>query len=226
MPATTLDREVLSVPEAARHVGVPASTLSWWLEGRTEHDRSYPPVLRQEATGSTRVTWGEFVEARYLRSYRSRGVALQRLRPFIAAMRKEFGVPYPLAHFRPFFDEGMGLVLRLQQVTGVPDDLGLVVEAISGQILLSAASTTFLSEVEFGEGSERWVRRIRPDGHESPVVLDPDVSSGAPTVHGIRTEALAELVNAGEPIGAVAYDFDLDVKELRSALAYEWRQAS
>jgi uncharacterized protein (DUF433 family) len=226
MPTTTLDREVFTLPEAARHAEVPMSTLSWWLEGRSQGGRFYDPVLRPRPTGSNRVTWGEFVEARYLRAYRRRGVALQRLRPFIERMRQEFAVAYPLAHFKPFVDEGMRLVLRLQQLSGVPDELGMVVEASSGQILLTPASSAFLAEVEFAGEADQAARLIRPDGRESQVVIDPDYSSGAPTIRGIRTEALAELIDAGEPIVAVAADFNLDAALLRQALAYEWRRAA
>lgn len=226
MSTGTLDREIFTLPEAARHAEVPVSTLSWWLEGRRQGDRFYEPVLRPEPTGSNRVTWGEFVEARYLRAYRRKGVALQRLRPFIVDMRREFGIDYPLAHFKPFVDVGMRLVLHLQQVSNVPDELGLVVEAASGQILLTPASSAFLAEVEFSADTERTAGRVRPDGPRSEVVIDPDFSSGAPTVRGIRTEALAELVDAGEPIDAVAADFNLDLGALRQALAYEWRRAA
>jgi hypothetical protein len=100
-----LDTEVYTVSEAARVLRVPVPTVKWWLEGRQESDegQGYVPVSRVAPTGSTAVTWGEFVEAGYLREYRRRhGVALQHLREVIDALRFEFGVPYPLAHFKPF----------------------------------------------------------------------------------------------------------------------------
>jgi hypothetical protein len=74
-----LEREFYPVREAARLLKVPESTLRWWLEGR----RQYPPVLREAATGSAVVTWGEFVEAGYLRAYRKKDVPLPELRLFI-----------------------------------------------------------------------------------------------------------------------------------------------
>ncbi|MGH8909800.1 MAG: DUF433 domain-containing protein [Egibacteraceae bacterium] len=41
----------------------------------------------------------------------------------------------------------------------------------------------------------------------------------------MRTEVLAELVEAGEPIEDVARDFSLDVELVKQALAYEWAAA-
>ncbi len=91
-------------------------------------------------------------------------------------------------------------------------------EAAGGQILLIATAESFLERVEF-EGDE--AVRIRPVGHQSPIVIDPLVRFGMATLKGIPTEAISEQVDAGDPIEVVADDFDLDVAEVVAALAYE-----
>ena len=63
-------------------------------------------------------------------------------------------------------------------------------------------------------------------GKESPVVIDPHRSFGAPSIRGIRTEALAELIDAGEPPEGVAEDFDLPVELVKATVAYEWAMAA
>ena len=83
-----LDRRVMTAQEAARQLAIPATTLIRWLEGEHRAGRSYPPVLREQPTGQPDMTWGEVVEARYLRAYRAKNVPMQRLRPFIAGMRR------------------------------------------------------------------------------------------------------------------------------------------
>jgi uncharacterized protein (DUF433 family) len=75
----------------------------------------------------------------------------------------------------------------------------------------------------FAEDGEQWAERIHPMGRRSPIVIDPERSSGIPTVRGIRTEVLAELISAGELPTDVAEDFGLPVKLVRAAVAYEWR---
>ena len=54
------------------------------------------------------------------------------------------------------------------------------------------------------------VVRLRPNGADSLVVIDPEIRFGSPTVRGIPTETIAELVGAGDSIESVARDFHLD----------------
>jgi uncharacterized protein (DUF433 family) len=226
MSVTTLHREIYALPQAARLLQVPSATLQWWLEGGARQGHDYPPVLRVEPTGSKMVTWGEFVEAGYLREYRrTHRVPLHHLRRFIELLRERQGVPYPLAHYRPFVGEGRKLVLELQKEAGLPADLWLVVP-VSDQIVLLPSAETFLSKVVFSDDDEAWAERIHPNGKASPVVLDPEYSFGEPTVRGIRTEPLAELVEAGEPMDAVATQFGIGLADLKAALSYEFSPAA
>jgi uncharacterized protein (DUF433 family) len=223
MSVMVLDRELYTVSEAARLLRMPASTLRWWLDGRPAE--GYPPVIRPEPTGSNAVTWGEYVEAGYLREYRQRKVSLQHLRPVIDRLREVFGVPYPLAHFKPFVGPGPRLVLEIEQELGLSADLRMVVDAGSGQLLLTKPAESFLERVEFATHGDQWAQRIYPAGKSSKVIIDPDFAFGAPTVEGIRTEVLAELVEAGEPIEDIASDFSIDVALVKQALVYEWATA-
>lgn len=222
-----LDRPVMTAREGARQLRIPPSTLLWWLEGGHRSGRDYDSILRAQPTGSQEITWGEVVEARYLRAYRAKGISLQRLRPFVAALRDEFGVPYPLAHFRPWVDTNRRLLLEIQRQTDVPTDLAMIFEHSNGQTILNPLlEENFLSRVEFSDDDDRAATRICPMGKNSPVVLDPLVSSAAATVRGIRTEILAEQVNAGTTVDDVADEFDLPVEVVRAALAYEWDSAA
>ena len=221
MSVSVLNREMYTVAEASRLLRVPQGTLRWWLEGSQAH----PPVIRAEPTGSGNVTWGEFVEAGFLREYR-RARSLQRLRPVIDKLREDFGVPYPLAHFQPFVGPGLELTLAAQQSAQLSDDLIIVHEIMSGQLLLAHRAEDFLRRVDFDPAGDQSAQRIRPAGPDSPVVIDPEYSFGAPTVRGIKTEVLSELIEAGEPVEAVADDYSLELEDLKAAIAYEWQFAA
>ena len=67
-----LEVPVMAPSEASRQLGIPASTLKHWLDGHHVGSRFYPPVLRPESSPGADVTWGEMVEADYLRAYRSK----------------------------------------------------------------------------------------------------------------------------------------------------------
>jgi len=166
-----------------------------------------------------RSRWDEFVEAGLLREYRRKhGVALSELRTVIDRLRDEYGSPYPLAHHRPFVGPGRELLLKIQQETGLDADLCLVAVA-NDQFLLTPAAESFVQRVEWAEDiAVKW----RPhDDPRSPVRMAPDVRFGKPAIKGISTEALWEHVESGEDLVEVAEAFDLDVDDVRWALAYE-----
>jgi hypothetical protein len=121
--ASVLEREMFSEAEAARLLRVPQSTLHYWLDGGEYRRKTYKPVIRLHPRGDRLVTWAEFVEAGLLREYRrTHRVPMAELRTFIDLLREELGVPYPLAHQKPFVSEGRQLVLEAQDASGPEAD--------------------------------------------------------------------------------------------------------
>lgn len=191
-----------SLSEAARFLRVHPSTLRWWLEGGKRGGKVYPPVLREESTGSPELTWYEFIEAGWLREYR-RHINLRRLRPLVSALREEFQVLNPLATIQPFVGPGLTLVRKVQNQLDLPEELWIVIG--SGQLLLTKESDAFFKRVGFhGPTGAAELYIVMPA--EEPVILDPLKSFGVPTVKGIRSETLSELALAGDP-----YDMIIDI---------------
>ena len=215
-----LNRPLYEYTQASRLLGVPPSTLLWWLEGR---EPRHAPVLRQQSTGSKVMTWGEFVEARYLAAYRRRDVPLQQIRRFIAVLREETGAEFPLAMERPWIGSGKRLLLTASEQSDLDPEFRPLYVPVTGQLLLTPAAQAFLDVVEFspGDGADGVVHRLRPAGQKSPVVIDPNLRAGLASVGGISTVALKELVDAGESIESVAEDFDLGLDETIAALEFE-----
>jgi uncharacterized protein (DUF433 family) len=214
-----LDREMFTEAEAARLLRVPASTLHWWLNGGTYRGRTYRPVIRLEPTGRRVVTWAEFVEAGLLREYRrTHNVALSELRLVIDRLREEYGTPYPLADLRPFVGPGPELLLEVQRDAALDAELCFVAVA-NDQLLLTPAVEAFVQRVDWADDiAVGW----RPhDDPLSPVRMAPDIRFGKPAIKGISTRALWEHVEAGEDMLDVADAFEVDVDDVRWALAYE-----
>lgn len=214
-----LERPVYGVSEAAAILGLRAARARAWLDGYTRHGVVYPPVIRPDATGDDTVTWGEFVELGYLRGYRNKGVPLQRLRPVIDELRREFATPYPLATAQPFV-LGKELVLEAQERNGIPASIAIVIRS-GQQVLLTDDASRFLKKVEFDPPGNGDVRRLHPAGLASPVVIDPLVRFGRPSVEGVATERLWELFDAGETVDEIAGGYDLASEQVRAAIAYE-----
>jgi uncharacterized protein (DUF433 family)/DNA-binding transcriptional MerR regulator len=215
---SVLEREIFSEAEAARLLRVSQSTLHYWLEGGERRGRSYKPVLRTEPHGTRSVTWAEFVEAGLLREYRrTHGVPMDELRAFIALLREKFGVPYPLADRRPYV-AGRKLVLEAQTAAGLDPEYCLVA-VVGDQLLLTPPSAAFVERVTWeGDVASGW----RPDSDpQSPVLISPDVRFGRPSIKGISTEAIWEQDDAGSDVEEIAEMYQLDVHDVRWALAYE-----
>lgn len=217
--STVLEREMYSETGAARLLRVPPATLHYWLEGGRRNGKTYQPIIRETPTGSRRVTWAEFIEATLLREYRKdHKVPMQELRVFISLLRDRMGVRYPLAHAEPYVS-GRQLVWQAQRDTNLAPDFALVAE-VANQYLLLPAAESFVQRVTWRDDvAATW----RPDAYaDSPVVIDPGVDYGSPTVRGVKTEILAELAESGEDEQDLAELYDLSVADVRRALAYEW----
>ena len=190
-----LEREVYSIWQVDRILGLSRGTAKRWIDGYERLDIRYEPVVRQEPTGSQAVTWGEFVETRLISEYRNSGVNIFRMRPAIEALRQEFGMRHPLATSRPFVDvEGCELVQRVQDETHLERSLWFVVRSGQG-ILPSMAVRRFQKEAEYDDDGT--VIRFHLADH---IVLDPDYASGEPTIKGrrLRVYDIVEAVAAGE----------------------------
>lgn len=220
-----LERPVYGVAEAAGYLGLRSERVRAWLDGYDRAGTKYAPVVRDTHTGSQVVTWGEFVELGYLREYRRKGVPLQKLRPVIEALRREFETPYPLATARPFV-MGKELVLELQEQSDLPAAIAIV--ARTGQtVALTPEARRFFQKVEFDpSGPVGAALRLRPAGPASPVVIDPLIRGGRPNVNGVATERLWELHDAEETVDEIAAGYDLSPESVRAAIAYEEQQRS
>jgi len=214
---TLLDRAIYSYADVDRLVGLHAGTARRWLEGYERSGRFYDPVLRSEPTGSDVVTWGEMVEARLLSEFRNRDVSVQRMRPAVVQLRKQFG-PYPLAHAHPFLDvEGRELVQLVQERVGLERRLQLVVVR-NGQLVLADTAERFRSAVEYDDGV---AGRLKPDSRTADVVMDPRRAFGQPAIRNVRTDALAEDYRAGTSREELADLYELSAEQVDAAIRFE-----
>lgn len=163
------------------------------------------------------MTWGEMVEARLLAEFRNREVPVQRLRPAIVALRKEFG-PYPLAHARLFLDvEGRELVRVVQEQVGLERSLLLVVVR-NGQVVLADTAQRFSATVEYDQDV---AQMLRPEPRTPTVVMDPRRAFGQPAIRNVRTDALAEDYRAGASRNDLADLYDLSAAQVDEAIRFE-----
>jgi uncharacterized protein (DUF433 family) len=227
--ASLLDRAIYGMAQVDHVLGLTSGTARRWIDGYARGGRFYPPVVREDSTGSDVVTWGEFVETRLLAEYRDAGVSLVKMRPVVQKLRDELQTTYPLASSRTWIEpQGRELVERVQHEVSLDRRLSLVVLR-TGQTMLdwSDEAQDFLQSTEWEETSTGpEIRRIRPSADIAEVSFDPLVSFGEPTVRGVRTEIIAELVRAGEKPDGIAEMYELPRSTVDAAVRYELMRAS
>jgi uncharacterized protein (DUF433 family) len=219
---SVLDRRVYMMSDVDRYLGLPGGTARRWIDGYNRGGRAYAPVIREDRSGDETVAWGEFVETALLAGYRARGVSMQRLRPAVQLLRREFGTPYPLATAQPYLDvAGRELVMKVQDQIRLDRPLWLVVVR-SGQLVLADPAQEFSDRAEFS-GQGRTVTGLRTEADTPDVRIDPLRQTGQPVVRSVPTAVLAEGFRAGEGVDTLADLYDLSVDQVLQAIRYEMR---
>ena len=218
-----------TVGEAARWLAVPASTLSTWARGHTRlrpsaADVSGDPVLTTvKRLGGPRgpdIPFVGLAEGLVLTAMRRSGVPLQRIRPALAAMEKEFGLPHALASRKLYTD---GAEVLFDYAVDADDAVaGAVKELVvvrSGQRVLNAVVEQYLSRVTYGEDGYASLLRL-PGYTEADVVADPLRSFGRPVFSrgGARVDDALAMFRGGESLETVAEEYRVPPAELEDAV--------
>lgn len=231
MPATQIydgrdprDLPAYGIADAARYLDVPAATLRSWVAGRTyprQHGvGSFEPLIPPADTeGAARLSFYNLVEAHVLRALRTKHeVPLKHVRAALAYAQRELGM------------ERLLLSKEMQTAGGdiFLEQLGTLVNlSKSGQLAVKELLAAHLERVERDDRSipiRLYPFLTRSSERESrPVVIDPRVSFGRPTIagSGIRTSVLVDRIDAGESLGDVAADFGLTEGQVKAAVLFE-----
>jgi len=212
-----------SFADAARYIDVPSATIRSWVAGRTyprsDGVGSFEPVIRPADPRTRRLSFYNLVEAHVLRSLRTRhAVPLKHVRPAIAYAEQRMGIPRLLlskelkTHAGDIFLEQLGSLVNLSK---------------SGQLAIRQMLEAHLQRVEWDDRAIPI--RLYPfmgvgrEPDEPPVVIDPTVSFGRPTVRGtgILTSVVVARIDAGESTRELADDYGLTEAQINAAILFE-----
>lgn len=218
------DLPAYGIADAARYLDVPAATLRSWVAGRT-YPRQHgvgsfePLIVPADTQGASRLSFYNLVEAHVLRALRTRyDVPLKHVRAALAYAGQELGI--------------QRLLLSQEMQTAGGDifleQLGTLVNlSKSGQLAVKELLAAHLERVE--RDSSAIPIRLYPflhrsaEGERRPVVIDPAVSFGRPTIagSGIQTGVLVQRIDAGESIAELAADYGLSEAQIKAAVLFE-----
>jgi uncharacterized protein (DUF433 family) len=215
------------VPEAARYLQIPASTLTSWVAGRkypvTAGERDFPPLIHRPEPDDPRLSFSNLVEAHVLRALRTKHkVPIKAVRTALDYAQEKSGID------RLLLDDGL---------RATPGEVFL--EQLDDLVNIGRRGQTAMKEI-----LGRFLQRIDRDIQGSPlrlfpftrppeqiasgtiprlVVIDPVIASGRPITmrRAIRTSTIADRFNAGESILDLVEDCALDAAEVEEAIRYE-----
>ena len=211
------------VAEAAHYVRLPVATLRSWIAGREYLTRTgvrtSHPLVRPADTFTPLLSFSNLIEAHVLRALRTdHAVSIKDVRIAVRYAETELGIDRLLlskelrASGKQLFLERYGELLSLSR---------------SGQIALKKVFEAHIARVEWNhfQFPVRLYPFLRAETSDAakPIAIDPTIQFGRPIVlrRGLSTRAIADRVDAGEPLASLAEDYALEIREIEEAVVYE-----
>lgn len=219
---------VYGLAEAARLSGLHPASIKRWLRGYAYvvggQRRVSPPVFPadlHDADDFLALTFLDLMEARALYSFRSHGVSWKTIRLTHQRARDFVAHDHPFST-KLFLTDGRTI---LQQLSGTHRHLLLDLNRlqVASKTVLDAYLTRGLDFDKEGQAARWW-----PHARRAGVVLDPHRCFGQPIVAivGIPTRILAESYSSEDSYEAVARWYDVPLRAVRLAVAFEQQLAA
>jgi hypothetical protein len=158
---------VFTLREAARHLGLPASTLRSWARASQSGG---PLITALEARGrEASVPFIGFAEAYVLSAFRRAGVPMQRIRSAVDALNNTIGIEHALAS-RKLYTDGAEVLYDYAVKRDDGDVLELTVVR-TGQHQFSELVRDYLKLIAYG--SDGWAAQLQlPTDHRAQKMPD------------------------------------------------------
>lgn len=210
-----------SLVEASRYLGVPHATFRYWVLGRAHRkdpERAVSkPLIRAPSGSRNRISFNNLIEAHVLRAlWTIRRVRMTAVRDALTCAEEALGIERLLLRDeirtsgQDLFLEHLGSLITLSR---------------SSQITMRKLLAAYLERVE--RDDHALPSRLYPFRAEwstdKPIVIDPRISYGRPTVagSGVSSGALVQRIDAGETVEALAWDYGLEIAQIEDAILYE-----
>jgi uncharacterized protein (DUF433 family) len=205
-------RKRLGIPayqigEAARYAQISPQTVAAW--------RKIDRKVLSEKHSRERLSYLQLIELAVVAAFRKAKFQLSEIRAAREFVKLSLNSAYPFAEFE-FKRYGKSLFTEYEEAGGRRK---LVKANQAGQLAWKELVGPLLQEFEYEH--EGIAIRWHVVGRTSPVIIDPRISFGAPSIKGTPTWIIKGRYDAGESDTAIAEDFELEVSSVREALKFE-----
>jgi uncharacterized protein (DUF433 family) len=163
------------------------------------------------------LSFSNLIEAHVLRALRTEhGVPIQAVRTALHYAQQELHIERLLLSKELLTSAGQIFLERYGELINL---------SRSGQLAMKRLLAAHLERVEW---DDRFPIRLYPFvhadlDHARPIAIDPSIAFGRPALanSAISTATIAERIDAGESVEAIASDYDVTLQEVEEAVLYE-----
>ena len=209
-------RPVYSLWQAASLASVSTRTVKRWVEGYSPSPWTEArPVFGERSHDTPYLSFLEVAEIVVVSAFRQQHVTLERIRlahSYAASLlRLEF--PFATADMKQY---GLHIVTEFQ--SSDPGVSLLTLDAF-GQWALPFAVSESLNTFEW---LHHWASRWFPGGRDIPIVIDPQVAAGKPTVvdRNVTVETILRRFVAKQDPEYIAEDLEIDESNVIDIIRY------
>jgi uncharacterized protein (DUF433 family) len=195
------------IAEAASYAQISPQTVVAW--------HRIDAALLREREKRAALNYMQLIEVAVVAAFREAGVSMKRIRAARAYAAHALKSEFPFAEYS-FKENAKHLFLDSGQID-VKE--GTVLQADQEGQLAWEAVIGRLREFEYEK--QGIVLRWHVAGLTSPIIIDPRIAFGAPTVKGTPTWVIRGRWDAGESDTDIADDFGIKKDEVREALKFE-----
>jgi uncharacterized protein (DUF433 family) len=185
--------------------------------------------IRNGANRGPVIPFVGLAEGLVLTAIRQGGVPLQRIRPALTQIDKEFGLQHALASKRLYTD-GAEVLFDYSENGSDPDAARAARELVvvrNGQRVFNDIVEAYLRRIEFGK--DGYAKLIHLPAYQvADVVVDPARGFGQPIFarDGARLEDAIALFRAGESLNTVAEEYGVPPADIEDAVRIATRIAA
>ena len=206
--------------EAAHLAHVSTSTVRNWLRGYVGPGRTIPPLFATHDRDAAMVSFLNLVEIVLAAQFRkTAGISYQTAYHAYSNAREIFHLDYPFAHLSL---ESIGGHI-VQKYRGQPSSASMqsmdTPEQWTLGLPLPDEVSKSIGQLDYSnELASRW----HPAGKNVPIVIDPQISAGIPTIlgSGVSIPAIHSRFKAGHKIAFIARDYQLEQDTIETAIQY------
>lgn len=222
-PRPPWDSATYPAAEAGRLVGLTPTRVRRWLKGydyryQAEVRHQKPVVQRSHGGPPTYASFLDLIDLLFIKGFLDHDLSLQRVRGALAEASALLGAN----HFarKSFFTDGRNIYLKVRK------DGDEILQLLSGgQWVIAPIIMKLAAQIDF-ESPSGLARRWYPLGPNVPIVLDPAVSFGRPSIvgTGVATANVYDFYSAeGANVEKAAAWHDISLAHVEAAIRFEQR---